>query len=193
MIILENKSSITQIPEPKLSKLLFADTRFAWIWLVIRLYVGWEWVIAGVAKVQNPVWVGPKAGVAVTGFVVGALNKTSGLHPDVQGWYAEFLRNVALPNSAFFSYLVSYGEVLVGIALIFGAFAGIAAFFGAFININYLLAGTVSTNPVLFFLQLFLILAWRIAGWWGLDRYLLPFLGTPWQPGKIFKDKAGKD
>jgi thiosulfate dehydrogenase (quinone) large subunit len=25
-----------------------------------------------------------------------------------------------------------------------------------------------------------LILAWRIAGYYGVDRYLLPLLGTPW-------------
>ncbi len=183
------KESVTQIPEPPLSRVLFADTRFAWIWVVIRLYVGWEWVIAGIAKVQNPVWVGPKAGLAIQGFVMGALNKTSGLHPDVQGWYADFLQNFVLQNTELFSLIVSYGEILVGIALILGAFTGIAAFFGAFMNMNFLLAGTVSINPVLFFLQLFLILAWRVAGWWGIDRYLLPFLGTPWKLGNLFKQK----
>lgn len=25
-----------------------------------------------------------------------------------------------------------------------------------------------------------LILAWRNAGWYGLDRFVLPALGTPW-------------
>jgi thiosulfate dehydrogenase [quinone] large subunit len=54
-------------------------------------------------------------------------------------------------------------------------------------NLNYLLAGTVSTNPILLILQLFLILAWRVAGWYGLDRWALPSLGTPWQKGKLFK------
>jgi hypothetical protein len=31
-----------------------------------------------------------------------------------------------------------------------------------------------------------LILAWRNAGWYGLDRYLLPRLGTPWHRGELF-------
>jgi len=115
------------------------------------------------------------------------LAKTTGLHPDVQGWYASFLENVALPNAETFSYVVAYGEVIVGIALIIGLFTGIAAFFGSFMNLNFLLAGTVSVNPILFVLQLFLILAWRVAGWVGLDRYLLPKLGTPWQGGSMFK------
>jgi thiosulfate dehydrogenase [quinone] large subunit len=43
-------------------------------------------------------------------------------------------------------------------------------------------------NPLLFVLQLFLILGWRIAGWIGVDRYLLTYLGTPWAKGKAFKN-----
>lgn len=86
-----------------------------------------------------------------------------------------------------FSYAVAWGGIFVGVALILGIFAGIAAFFGAFMNMNYLLAGIVSTNPILFFLQLFLILGWRVAGWLGLDRFALPKLGTPWHTGTIFK------
>lgn len=176
-----------QFSEPSLSRVLFADTRLAALWLIVRLYVGWQWLEAGWAKVHNPVWVGDKAGVAVSGFLNGALSKASGPHPDVQGWYAAFVQNFALPHAAGFSYLVAYGELLVGIALILGIFTGIAAFFGSFMNMNYLLAGTVSTNPILFLLELFLILAWRVAGWYGVDRYLLAALGTPWQAGSAFK------
>ena len=79
------------------------------------------------------------------------------------------------------------GEFLVGVALILGIFTGIAAFFGGFMNANYLMAGAVSTNPILFILAAGIILAWKIAGWWGLDRWVLPVLGTPWKPGSIFR------
>jgi thiosulfate dehydrogenase (quinone) large subunit len=48
----------------------------------------------------------------------------------------------------------------------------------------FMLAGTTSSNPVLAFLGLFLILAWKNAGYIGLDRYLLPILGTPWKQPK---------
>src|SRR4030095_13361651 len=81
--------------------------------------------------------------------------------------------------------LVTYGEVLVGLGLLLGALTGIAAFFGSLMNVNYLLAGTVSSNPILFVLATWLVLAWRVAGWWGLDRWLLPMLGTPWRPGSL--------
>lgn len=176
-----------QISEPPIARFLFADTRFAALWLLVRLYVGWEWFSAGWGKLGNAVWTGDKAGVAVQGFLQGALQKTAGPHPDVSGWYAGFINAVALPHATLISYLVTYGEIAVGIALILGIFTGIAAFFGTFMNLNYLFAGTVSSNPFLLLLQLFLILAWRTAGWFGLDRYLLPMLGTPWQPGKVFE------
>jgi thiosulfate dehydrogenase [quinone] large subunit len=75
------------------------------------------------------------------------------------------------------------------VALILGLFTGIAAFFGGFMNWNFMMAGSASTNPVLFTLSILLVLAWKTAGWWGLDRFLLPALGTLWQPGKAFGQK----
>lgn len=182
-----NAQSVSQIPEPPLARFLFADTRFAWVWLILRVYVGWQWFLAGYEKVMSPAWTGSQAGVAIQGFLMGALKKTGGAHPDVSGWYADFLNGFVLNNTVFFSYLIAYGELLVGIALILGMFTGIAAFFGGFMNMNYMFAGTVSINPLLFLIELFLVLAWRVCGWYGLDRFLLPLLGTPWQPGKLIK------
>jgi len=180
---------VKRLEDPKIARMLFGEVKWAWLWIPLRLYAGWQWLIAGWNKLGNPAWTGDSAGVAVTGFVQGALEKTSGAHPDVQGWYAWFLRNMVLPNAAIWSQFVAYGELLVGIALILGVFTGIAAFFGGFMNMNYLLAGTVSTNPLLLAIAILLILAWKTAGWWGIDRWLLPGLGTPWRPGFIFKDE----
>jgi thiosulfate dehydrogenase (quinone) large subunit len=179
--------SPTQVPEPPLARFLFADTRLAWFWLIVRVYVGWEWLSAGWGKVTDPAWFGANAGAPITGFVNGALQKTQGTHPDVTGWYAGFLQAVVLPYPGFWANVVAIGELLVGLGLIFGALTGIAAFGGTLMNANYLLAGTVSTNPLLFILGTWLVLAWRVAGFWGLDRWLLPLLGTPWAPGQIAK------
>jgi len=175
-----------EMPELKLSRFLFADTRVSFFWLAIRLYIGYEWFMAGWAKLGSPAWTGDAAGAAVKGFLTGALNKTAGEHPDVSAWYAYFIQNIALPHSTAFSYMVTYGEIAVGIALMLGLFTGIAAFFGIFMNFNYLFAGTVSANPFMLLLQLFLMLAWRTSGWLGLDRYVLPALKTAWRPGQLF-------
>ncbi|HVS05802.1 MAG TPA: DoxX family protein [Candidatus Dormibacteraeota bacterium] len=189
-----NPSASTQIPEPPIARFLFADTRMAWFWLIVRLYLGYEWLTAGWEKMTGTsinitsfgksvggAWVfGPNDGAAIAGFAKHAASLSTGAHPAVQSWYASFLTNFVQPNAAFFSYLVTFGEVLVGIGLIVGGLTGIAAFFGLVMNFNYLLAGAVSTNPVLGVLALFVIMAWRIAGYYGLDRYLLPLLGTPW-------------
>ena len=182
-------SSPSELREPPFARFLFADTRAAWLWLIVRLYLGYEWINAGWEKITDPkgLWVGDAAGGAISGFVNGAIAKASGEHPAVQDWYASFLHNVVLPNAGLFSRLVAYGEFLVGVGLILGALTGIAAFFGIVMNANYLLAGTVSTNPILAFLAIFVVLAWRNAGWIGLDRWLLPALGTPWQRGHLLQ------
>lgn len=169
------------IEDPPIARALFNDTRYAWIWLIVRLYVGYEWFSEGLSKVTTPGWAGDKAGAIIVPWIHGALAKTQGAHPDVQGWYGAFLAHVVLPNAAAWSIAVSYGELFVGIGLILGIFTGIAAFFGTVMNGSYLLAGTVSTNPILFALGSLLVLAWKTAGYWGVDRYLLDKLGTPWR------------
>ena len=96
--------------------------------------------------------------------------------PDVTGWYASFLENSVLPNAKVFSFAVAYGELLVGLGLVVGLLTGIAAFFGALMNVSFLLAGTLGMNPLLFILATWLVLAWKVAGWYGLDRWALPKL-----------------
>jgi thiosulfate dehydrogenase (quinone) large subunit len=175
-----------QITDPPFAQALFGKVSWAWLWLIVRLYVGWTWLQAGWEKVTNPAWVGSQAGTALSGFINNALTKATGAHPDVQGWYAAFLHNAVLPHTAVWGNFVAFGETLVGIGLILGAFAGIAAFFGIIMNLNYLMSGSVSVNPILLMLSIFLVLAWKTVGWWGLDRWLLSALGTPWRPGQVF-------
>lgn len=163
------------ISQPRLTHFFTADTASAPFWLLVRLYLGYGWLMAGWEKVMNPAWFGSEAGAAVQGFVQGALGKTVGAHPDVQMWYASFLQNAVLPYPAAWANAIAVGEVLVGLGLIVGLFTGLAAFFGFFMNLNFLLAGTVSVNPIWLILALLIMLAHRVAGHWGLDRYAKPF------------------
>jgi thiosulfate dehydrogenase [quinone] large subunit len=155
---------------------LVTDKRWAWFWLIVRVYVGWQWVMAGWGKVTDPKWVGSEAGTSLTGFLQRAIGLATGEHPSVQSWYAWFLQNVVLPQAAVWSYAVAFGELLVGVGLILGILTGLAAFFGGFMSFNYLLAGTVSINAILLVMEIGLMLAWKIAGWWGGDRWVLPAL-----------------
>jgi thiosulfate dehydrogenase (quinone) large subunit len=177
----------SEIPEPNITRFLFADRRMAPVWLVVRVYLGYLWLAAGIGKVMEGGWIGAGAGGAVKGFAQGALQQTGGEHPQVTGWYAGFLENAVIPNAALFSYLVTFGEILVGLGLIAGPFTGIAAFFGGFMNASFIFAGTAGANPLMFILAILLMLAWRVAGYWGLDRWALPAIGVPGYPGTAFR------
>jgi thiosulfate dehydrogenase [quinone] large subunit len=160
-------------PERRIARFVFGDTRLSFVWLLLRVYAGSIWLMAGWEKLGNPAWTGERAGTAVAGFLAGALAKTGGEHPDVSSWYASFITSFALPHATALSYLVTFGELAVGIGLVLGLFTGIAALFGMTMNLNYLFAGTVSINPFLLLLELPLVLAWRTAGHLGLDRIVL--------------------
>src|SRR5690606_8414395 len=102
-------------------------------------------------------------------------------------WYRSFLQwLVDGGHYTWFAKLVVFGEILVGLGLILGGLTAIAAFFGAFMNMAFMLAGTTSSNPVMFTVSILIMIAWKVAGWYGLDRWLLVELGTPWQPGRLF-------
>lgn len=153
------------------------------IWLVIRLWVGYEFLTAGWEKVTgsgSAVWVGNQAGVGIKGFLNHAISPamTSGDHPSVLGWYADLIKNVFLPSAGVLTYMVAYGEVLVGLALIFGLFTRFAAFWAAFLNLMFLLAGSTGVNPPMFTLEVFILLVGGTAGLIGLDYFALPILGN---------------
>lgn len=181
------------IRDPKIAHLLFGDTRSAPLWLAIRLFVGYEWLAAGYEKISSASWM--SGGTALKGYWTNATAVPANGHASITyGWYREFL-NFMLRHEwySWFGPLVAVGEFLVGIALIVGLVVGIAAFFGSVMNFSYMLAGSASTNPVLFGLTVFLILAWKVAGYLGLDRYALPLLGAPWSPGRLFSTPAGSE
>lgn len=171
------------ISDPPFIVALLSSTRWAWLWLVVRLYIGYSWLTSGWSKIDNPNWT--QTGTALKGFWERAVTVPDApARPQIAfDWYRGFIQTL-LDTGAYtwFAKLIVAGELLIGIALILGAFVGIAAFAGGFMNWNFMMAGTASTNPVLFSLSVVLILAWKTAGWWGLDRWLLPRLGTPWRP-----------
>lgn len=155
------------------------------MWLVVRVWLGWQWVDASMHKITSPAWV--ETGEALKGFWLASL-KTDPKPVIAFDWYRQFIQMLVDTQSyVWFAKLVAFGELAIGIALILGAFVGVAAFFGAFMNWNFMLAGSASTNPLLFVAAILLVLAWKTAGYYGLDRWLLPMLGTPWKVGTLLK------
>ncbi|HXF81185.1 MAG TPA: DoxX family membrane protein [bacterium] len=182
----ERRTAVYQTPA--VTAAVFDTTRLAWVWLPIRLYVGWVWLTSGWGKVGNPAWT--QTGAALRGFWERAVAVPEPpARPAIAfDWYRAFIQALLDAQAyTWFAKLIVAGEVLVGVALILGAFTGIAAFFGAFMNWNFMMAGTASINPVLFTCSILLMLAWKVAGHIGLDRYLLPRLGTPWHRGEAFR------
>lgn len=177
--VVTRKGMIVQ--DPPLAQTLFSDTRFSWVWLVLRVWLGYKWVDAGWHKVTNPAWV--QTGEALKGFWTGAVAIPEGGRPAIAfDWYRSFIQFLLNTESyTWFGKLIAYGEVLIGIALIIGLFTGIAALFGGLMNWNFIMAGSASSNGLLFLVAVLLILAWKVAGYIGLDYFVLPLLGTPWR------------
>lgn len=179
-----------QFSDPPVARALFGSTKWSWLWLFARLYVGYTWLESGWGKLSNPGWT--QTGEALKGFWQRAVAiPEAPARPAIAfDWYRAFLQSLLDSGSyTWFSKVIVASELLIGIALILGVFTGVAAFGGGFMNWNFMMAGSASINPVLFTLSIFLILAWKNAGWLGLDRWVLPALGTPWQPGKVFKSE----
>ena len=168
------------IQDPPLARFLFSDKRVSWIWLILRVWLGVQWVEASLHKISDPAWV--TTGLALKGFWTGAVTiPASGKSVIAFDWYRNIL-SWLLDTEAYtwFGKLVAYGEFLIGVALIIGAFVGVAAFFGAFLNWNFVMAGAASSNGLLLVLAVLLVMAWKTAGYIGADFFLLRWLGVPW-------------
>ena len=175
-----------QIDDPVSWKLLLGNTFFALIWMPVRFFVGQEWLAAGEHKVRDDAWM--KGGSALQGYWERAVAIPEQGRPAITyAWFRDFLEYLLRHETyTWFAKVVAIGEVMIGLGLIVGALVGIAAFFGTLMNFSFELAGSASSNPVLFGLGVFLVLGWKVAGYWGLDRYLLTVVGTPWKRGKLF-------
>ena len=197
MAMLERAFPKQQLGDPSWLRLVFADTRMAPLWLVARLYLGYQWILAGWHKLWGDdrwIAVPGEDGLSLARFWTRATAIPEEGSPAIKyDWYRDLL-SYMLEHEWYhwFSWVIACGEVAAGIALIVGAFTGFAALGGATMNFNFMLAGSASTNPVLFVLAILILFGWKVAGWIGVDRWLLPALGTPWAPGRLVSETSAR-
>jgi len=152
--------------------------------LLLRLYLGYDFLKAGIEK-----WQTGFDAKAVSGFLKGGLAQThdallaskgtaAATHANVSDTWAWLINHVFLPNAGIFAFVVKSGEVLVGIGLILGCFTILAAIFAIMMNFAYLLTGTVSTNPQMALGFLIIIMLGAASYEIGLDRFFMKKLVT---------------
>ncbi|HEY0071423.1 MAG TPA: DoxX family protein [Chloroflexia bacterium] len=159
------------------------------MWLLIRLWLGFQWAKAGWEKINSPDWMN---GTKIAGFWKSSLADYGKPNSDVAyDWYAGFLKGLQDSGShTWFAPLIAWSEFVGGILLMLGLFTGLIALLLAFMNFNYMLAGSAGVNPIYLVLAILLVVAWKNAGWWGLDRFVLPALGPRGQPGSLVAGTA---
>ncbi|MCF6093664.1 DoxX family protein [Microaerobacter geothermalis] len=143
----------------------------AGILTIIRLYLGWTWMSAGWGKLTG------EKPFSAAGFLTRAAENPVVSHDQVvYPTYNAFIKGFALPNVELFNFLIPWGEFLVGLGLILGTLTTAAIFFGMMMNFAFMFAGTVSSNPWMILLSIFIIVAGANAGKFGLDYYVLPYV-----------------
>lgn len=140
--------------------------------LVLRLYLGYLWLTAGLSKLTMP------GGFHAEGLISGAINQGSPDQPFAYPWFQSFLQLMTNngQDAGLFNFMVPWGEVFVGLGLIFGTFTLLAAFFGLVMNFTYLLSGMVSVNPTFIIIEFIILAAGSNAGKIGLDYWVMPYL-----------------
>ena len=149
------------------------------LYVGIRIFLFLEWFGAFSHKWADPAW---HDGTALQGFWTKAVTPgPTGSAPTTFVQYRAFIQWLIDSGAAsWMTYVIMAGEFAIGLGLLVGCLTGWAAFFGFLLNMSFLLAGTTSTNPLLVMLELLCMFGYSVAGFWGLDRWLIPSIGTPW-------------
>jgi thiosulfate dehydrogenase [quinone] large subunit len=180
----------TYVENPKMINTLFSTTRFSWLWLIIRVYVGVQWLSASVVKLSSPAWM--QSGEALRVFWANSVVVPPAPASPViyYGWFRNLIQLLLDQQSyVWFAKFIAIGEFMVGLALVLGFMVGVTAFFGGVMHLGLLLEGSLGAAPILLVLEILLIIAWKTAGYYGLDRYFFKFIGAPWSLGRWFQKK----
>src|SRR4029078_7482134 len=107
----------------------------------IRLFVGCAGLDAGWHKFTDPAWT--QGGSALRAYWERAAAIPEQGRPQITyEWDRDFINTLlARHHETWFAWVVTLGELAIGIGLILGILTGVAAFFGAVMDISSSLAG----------------------------------------------------
>jgi thiosulfate dehydrogenase [quinone] large subunit len=171
----ERPAGATTAVDGRIGAALFRNTRTAPVWLVLRVWLGYEWFAAGWHKLHETApggWTGDAP--SLRGFTFGADaiwdNRAEAFgHPNVHwGWFTDFLHFVA-DHGWFFGPLIVASELLIGAGLITGTLTRWAALSAVALNVMYTMGGSAGVNGVYIAAGVLLVAAYRVAGHLGGD------------------------
>lgn len=138
----------------------FQQTTYLGYLVLPRLAVGYVFLGVGWGKFTRPRFLGTDA---------LAQQLSVSVLKDPISWHREFIQAVVIPHSSYFSYLVCFAEIAIGVSLILGCLTRLASAFGAFYSLNGILTialsgGFIPTGLNLICIPLFLAFSFAGAG-----------------------------
>ncbi|MDR2661268.1 MAG: DoxX family membrane protein [Lactobacillaceae bacterium] len=143
---------------------------------IARVYLGFNWMMDGYGKLTSkPAF---SAAGLINGAIKGGVQNVAPAKGQMYPLWTAFLKTMTNggKNTQLFDFLVKWGELLVGIALILGAFTLFAAFAAILMNYSFMLSGVVSINPIYILLEFFILIGGFNSAKIGLDRFITPWL-----------------
>jgi thiosulfate dehydrogenase [quinone] large subunit len=139
----ESVSNFVGGPESVTARRLYVPLRNeAVAILLVRLFLAYEWLNAGIAKIQG-IQMGGSAYFEGFSTVFASIWAKSNPYP----FMTDFLTNTAAPNAPTVVTTIAILEVLVGVSLLLGILVPVSAFGGVVMNaIYYLAAGHTSPS-----------------------------------------------
>jgi thiosulfate dehydrogenase (quinone) large subunit len=135
----------------KVHKNLYTSRMASWILLPLRLFLGVTFLYAGIQKFTDPQFLHPG-----TSQYIGRQMLLYAKASPIGG----FLSSVVVPHALFFGYLVAFGEIAIGLGVLFGFLLRPAAFFGMLLSLVFFLSVTWHVYPYFYGADIVFVFAW---------------------------------
>lgn len=136
--------------------------------VILRVWIGYYFLQQGTRKFlhgfPNSDWIGRQIGNLAT--------------IDIYSWYRSFLITVVNPHHVLFGYLITWGEIMVGLCLLLGLFTRFSSLIGLFMVLNFYFGpgmakgGATLAQQQTFIVTLVVFILSNPGQTLGLDRFL---------------------